>query len=82
MSSRTSDLYRKRMDAKKSVFLVIWSGGYESPSYKALPSREEAMKLAEDWWADANEDSDWIDVLEIKEDMTVDRLEVHNSAIG
>ena len=66
----------------KSVFLVIWSGGYESPSYKAHRSHEEAVETAKSWWADADEDSDWIDVLEIKEDMTVERLEVHNSAVG
>lgn len=73
---------RKGRIADKSTYLVIWSGGYESPSYKAHASREEAIKTAEDWWADADEDSDWIDVLEIKPDMTVDRLEVHNSAVG
>ena len=62
-----------------SIYIVVWSGGLEAPSYSQRPTQEEAFDLAAEWWVDANEESDWIDVLEVKEDGTITRLEVSDA---
>ncbi len=67
------------MTLKGSIFIVVWSGGLEAPSYSQRPTREEAFDLAAEWWSDADEDSDWIDVLEVKDDGTIERLELSDA---
>lgn len=49
-----------------TLFMVVWSGGYEAPSYALKPTKKEAFALAETWAEDADlENGDWIDVLRL-----------------
>ena len=56
-------------------FMVVWSGGYEAPSYQVLNTEQEAWDKSAEYIPDM-QDGDTIDVLRI--DMakkTVERLE-------
>lgn len=58
------------------IYIVVWSGGYEAPSYAAHRTEKEAWKQANDWWKDADEDSDSIDVIALNtESLSLKRLE-------
>ena len=62
--------------ASAVIYIVVWSGGYEAPSYAAHNSEKEAFKRAIDWQKDADDDSDWIDVLSVDtKTLQVKRLE-------
>lgn len=63
------------------IYIVAWTGGYEAPSYHAFMTENEAMRQAEEWWADADQDADSLDVLRINpNDMTITRVEAHRWA--
>ena len=46
-------------------YLVVWSGGYEAPSYEMFFTAEEAFTQAKSWEEDI-QDGDWIDVLKLR----------------
>lgn len=56
-----------------TIYIVVWAGGYEPPSYTAYKTKKEAMETALEWWEDADED-DWIDILKL-ENMRLERVE-------
>lgn len=57
------------------IYLTVWSGGYEAPSYQMFFSAEAAFEKAEEW-EEGMADGDWIDVLELNPDTKiVKRLE-------
>lgn len=63
---------------ERDVFMVAWHGGYEAPSYVAHYTEDAAWQQADEWWADADEESDQIDVLKVSphpQGLTVTRLE-------
>lgn len=58
------------------VFVIAWTGGYEAPSYTVKATAAEAWTQAEEWWKDAKEGEDTLDVLRIDlTTMTIERLE-------
>lgn len=60
------------------IYIVVWSGGYEAPSYAAHNSEKEAFKQAKEWWNDADAEVDSVDVLAIDiKTLQVKRLEQH-----
>lgn len=60
----------------KEVFIVVWSGGYEAPTYIARPTKEEAIVIGRDWTKDM-EDGDTVDILRINlTNMTLERVEL------
>jgi hypothetical protein len=62
---------RKKMN---EFFLVVWSGGYEAPSYVLKDSELEAWGQAEEWTQDM-QDGDTVDVLRVDTvNKTVTRL--------
>lgn len=58
------------------LWMTVWSGGYEAPSYQLHPTLEDAINTATAWADDADEDEgDWVDVLELNVDQrTIRRL--------
>lgn len=57
------------------IYMVVWSGGYEAPSYVLKDTRDEAFEQAAEWAKDMTE-NDTIDVLELDtKNKTVARLE-------
>ena len=57
------------------VYITVWSGGYDPPSYQAFRSREEAWKIAEEWAKDMDEGVDTIDIVSIDlTSMAMERL--------
>jgi hypothetical protein len=58
------------------LYVISWSGGYESPSYAVKRSEFEAWKLALEWSNDMDEGIDTVDVLVIDtNELTIERLE-------
>ncbi len=58
------------------IYIVVWSGGHEAPSYAAHNSEKEAFTRATEWQKDMDKESDWIDVLAVDtKTMQVKRLE-------
>lgn len=47
------------------LWVIVWTGGYEAPSYSVKSNKTEAFELAQKWAMDAKEGEDTIDVLEI-----------------
>lgn len=58
------------------IYMIVWSGGYEAPSYDIKATLTEALAQARKWAEDIDEDQgDWIDVLEINtETLAVNRV--------
>lgn len=58
------------------IYMVVWSGGYEAPSYSLYHNEKAAFKQANNWWSDADKESDSMDVLAIDiKTLEVKRLE-------
>jgi len=73
--------YATNNACRNPIYIVAWTGGYEAPSYHAFMTENEAMRQAEEWWADADQDADSLDVLRINpNDMTITRVEAHRWA--
>lgn len=53
------------MSTSNDIFIVVWSGGYEAPSYVVKRTEAEAWAQAKEWLAEADEEGDWIDVLHL-----------------
>lgn len=51
--------------APDSTYLVAWIGGEDVPSYQAFDNEDDAFERAEDWYSQAEEGIDSIDVLKI-----------------
>jgi len=65
------------------IYIVVWSGGLEAPSYSLYNSEKEAFAQAVDWWKEADEERDWIDVLAINtKTLQVKKLEQKKEAEG
>lgn len=47
------------------IFIVAWTGGYESPQLFAKPTQDEAVSLAREWRAESSEPGDSIDVFRV-----------------
>lgn len=57
------------------LYLVVWGGGLEAPSYVLHRTEEAAWNQAREWAADMDEDEgDFVDVLVIRGD-TIERLQ-------
>ncbi len=62
------------------IYIVVWSGGVEAPSYAAHNTEKEAWKRANNWWKDADEDNDSVDVLSVDtKTLVIKRLERHDA---
>jgi len=74
-----NDEYWNEEKIGELVFIVAWTGGYEAPSYVVFATEEEAIKQAKEWWADADEDADSIDILRLNPtDLTIERIMVNH----
>lgn len=48
------------------IYLVVWSGGYDTPQYELKRTEEAAVKLANEWSEAADlEEGDVIDILRL-----------------
>ena len=67
------------INAPRQIFIAVWSGGLEAPSYAAHATREIAIaKVAEAWLPDYNEEEgDTIDILSLDlKTLRLERLEM------
>lgn len=46
------------------AFILVWSGGYESPQYQVHSTLDDAQEIGRDWQDEAT-DGDTIDILRL-----------------
>ena len=53
------------------IYVIVWAGGYDEPSYTCRSTEEKAFEVARTWAAQGRADGDTIDVLAIDTDTEV-----------